>query len=676
MSSSVNKLVLIQFLQSFAFFRSTAVEEEDVKFFKKLNRAADVFEGKTQLSRSEIQQKEKMTHVVLKNLKQQLKKAKTKSIKCIDETDVKISVLEDSSMTARVVCPLCSKVIKLSVTKYNSVAVHNFTKHVTGSHEDPALKTSSAEKVTRIKREELSSDELQFDSETETEAPVKRKRSRIKNKKEITLEYADFADIDENYSDIPDEVSSQAIELSKKINRTMERIGAKSRISVKSIEIIESESTPSAKVSCPICKNRIELKTVGSRISLHNLNLHLTNAHKFKGLLRSKKRQKVRSLHEEDETQSRKSKKRRLNKPKKTVEFLYEKIVWKLNQIMSRTSREERVVLDDVEIIREDDEQEEDNSSNLKVEVKCPICRQVVRLSFNSYFAISANNLSRHLEKKDGVVIGAQTSQDSFQESKKPTSNRDLELPELHLRVVDKMNDLLKRSTLKDRLTKEDIRLIVEKSSHPNESKRLDHKMLKATVKCPVCCQHVRIQFSAFLSIGATNFKRHLIFSHKVKVAESNSVDIFKLNEETAFKSEAQSEVESSAAENKVVIHKKRRKKTRQEIKAEQPKEFPCPECDEIFDLRSSLTNHLKSHTRHTRDLIVLEKTYFCDMCDNIYKSKVGLRSHIHVMHLNRREFECDECGRCYTTSSVLREHKKNVHWRKNFLSNIMYIDG
>lgn len=667
--------------------RSTAKDADDVRFFKNLNKITLQLEGKTELNEKEMNKKSALTDQIVKNINDQLRRHKTKSLKCIEEESVKISVLPDSSMKACVLCPICSKLIRLSITKYNSSAVHNFTRHIKGSHEDPSIPKKNvsnllSENIKKKRKDSnkkrpsstvvISDDEI---ADTEKRSPSKRSRKLTQKMKESTKIKETVKKLDKVAQDIVaidyeleiDEHASSSrlknetaanIEIEKyvmkKINRIFERIGTKHLISRKNIEITASDdSTKIIKITCPMCKNQVVLKQSDSRVSFHNFNLHLANAHKYVELLRSMKRREAKSLADL---------KKKKSKNPKTIEYLYEKIVWKINQIMLRTTRDERVILADVEIIREDSDQEEDNSSNLKVEVKCPVCRRIVRLSFNSYFAISANNMRRHLMKKDRIEIAAQTKLDSYDGNKaqKSKSNSDMSIPELQVKVAERINEILERSTLEDRLTVKDIQIINQMEN------KINPLLLKAIVKCPVCAQKVRIQFSKFSSIATANFKRHLTSSHNVEIAEPNKFQRTQSQEEKTSNVVSPSKNQSSM--KKTIIHKKP-KQTKKELKRIEPKYFKCEICNSEFSTTSSFTNHTKSHTR---ELIEVEKTYFCDLCPSIYKSKRGLRDHIIVYHLQRRDHACDECGRCYTTSSVLREHKKNVHWKKNFLANLL----
>ena len=88
-----------------------------------------------------------------------------------------------------------------------------------------------------------------------------------------------------------------------------------------------------------------------------------------------------------------------------------------------------------------------------------------------------------------------------------------------------------------------------------------------------------------------------------------------------------------------------------------EPLSFPCDHCDEVFKLKSKLTQHLKfSHDG-------IGKKFHCDLCDTKYESSSKLKMHQFAIHL---KMHCYQCKVCLLGSNrkdkLVRRHIQKVH--------------
>ena len=60
-------------------------------------------------------------------------------------------------------------------------------------------------------------------------------------------------------------------------------------------------------------------------------------------------------------------------------------------------------------------------------------------------------------------------------------------------------------------------------------------------------------------------------------------------------------------------------------------------------------------------------KKYKCEICDNEFKNKNGLRIHINVIHNLVKEHECNICQKVFKLQTQLNSHVKIVHENKKY---------
>uniref|UniRef100_A0A8D8NDR6 PR domain zinc finger protein 5 n=2 Tax=Culex pipiens TaxID=7175 RepID=A0A8D8NDR6_CULPI len=81
--------------------------------------------------------------------------------------------------------------------------------------------------------------------------------------------------------------------------------------------------------------------------------------------------------------------------------------------------------------------------------------------------------------------------------------------------------------------------------------------------------------------------------------------------------------------------------------------EVKCPECNLTFKTKSTLNQHLKSHTN--------QRTHTCAMCGFGFKSYTHLNRHVKSVHQDFR-FQCEHCEISYGRKDKLRMHMEKVH--------------
>lgn len=81
--------------------------------------------------------------------------------------------------------------------------------------------------------------------------------------------------------------------------------------------------------------------------------------------------------------------------------------------------------------------------------------------------------------------------------------------------------------------------------------------------------------------------------------------------------------------------------------------EVKCPECGLSFKTKSTLNQHIKTHTN--------QRTHTCSVCGYGFKSYTHLNRHIKSVHQDVR-FKCDHCEISYGRKDKLRMHMEKVH--------------
>ncbi|XP_050389567.2 uncharacterized protein LOC126808693 [Patella vulgata] len=84
--------------------------------------------------------------------------------------------------------------------------------------------------------------------------------------------------------------------------------------------------------------------------------------------------------------------------------------------------------------------------------------------------------------------------------------------------------------------------------------------------------------------------------------------------------------------------------------KSHREKKYKCPHCDEEFKVKSDYMAHKKTHK--------LKHEYKCEFCGKDYAFKSGLTIHLKS-HLERQTFDCITCNRSFFSAGHLAIHQK-----------------
>lgn len=87
------------------------------------------------------------------------------------------------------------------------------------------------------------------------------------------------------------------------------------------------------------------------------------------------------------------------------------------------------------------------------------------------------------------------------------------------------------------------------------------------------------------------------------------------------------------------------------------PDLFECNLCQNKYDKKQKLRQHMKSHT---------SGPFLCVICGAVYKSIANLRYHMerHQADPNERH-KCSECGKTYPTRRYMLSHYRTIHLNK-----------
>lgn len=88
-------------------------------------------------------------------------------------------------------------------------------------------------------------------------------------------------------------------------------------------------------------------------------------------------------------------------------------------------------------------------------------------------------------------------------------------------------------------------------------------------------------------------------------------------------------------------------------------KPFVCSQCGSRFSQKSNLTSHLRIHNGDRR--------FKCPICSKTFVAKQALQNHERV-HTGERPHMCNDCGRAFADASTLRTHSRSHSGIKPFL--------
>ena len=107
-------------------------------------------------------------------------------------------------------------------------------------------------------------------------------------------------------------------------------------------------------------------------------------------------------------------------------------------------------------------------------------------------------------------------------------------------------------------------------------------------------------------------------------------------------------------------------------------KDLKCPHCEKTFELRNSLSNHIKSHSdirqfkcmncerrfkkpgdyqRHIK-LCGAEHQFKCNLCEKTFMNLNSLTNHERA-HNNERPFQCEKCSTSFKKEGDMKNHER-----------------
>ena len=85
-----------------------------------------------------------------------------------------------------------------------------------------------------------------------------------------------------------------------------------------------------------------------------------------------------------------------------------------------------------------------------------------------------------------------------------------------------------------------------------------------------------------------------------------------------------------------------------------EPKFYQCNLCEAGFEKRREYKEHaIKVHKK---------KRFKCKLCNDLFVSMAGVRSHVSTVHEGNRPFQCDVCEQRFTDKHTMKNHKTHVH--------------
>lgn len=90
-----------------------------------------------------------------------------------------------------------------------------------------------------------------------------------------------------------------------------------------------------------------------------------------------------------------------------------------------------------------------------------------------------------------------------------------------------------------------------------------------------------------------------------------------------------------------------------------------CKLCAKVFPTFDELSQHqIECQLKKQKNVWGPSfKTFECDICNTVLKSKDGIRQHMRIVHIKiGKRFKCDQCGLAFYARSDVKMHHKIVH--------------
>ena len=100
-----------------------------------------------------------------------------------------------------------------------------------------------------------------------------------------------------------------------------------------------------------------------------------------------------------------------------------------------------------------------------------------------------------------------------------------------------------------------------------------------------------------------------------------------------------------------------------------------CPKCKESFETNINLQEHMKAMHRTAfegRKSVKEKVNYLCHLCSKVFNVQSSLKEHLNSVHYQIRDHKCDICGKAFPNRNKLKYHVERAHEKiKNFLCDL-----
>lgn len=91
-----------------------------------------------------------------------------------------------------------------------------------------------------------------------------------------------------------------------------------------------------------------------------------------------------------------------------------------------------------------------------------------------------------------------------------------------------------------------------------------------------------------------------------------------------------------------------------------------CEECKKKFVHPRSLAVHIKRHRKGSKDELIHENKFKCDICEKLIAGVYGLKKHMAI-HNGIKPYKCHICGESFVQKSNLNYHIKSHNNEKKY---------